>query len=191
MTKIEITTDRLIIKDHSTDDLSEYHKLISNPNNMFFIPDLMSESIEDTRTSLNQIIEDSMNIYRKMYYFGIFLKDSTYVGEIGYSVDSIDISNNKKVNLGYFINDFFWNQGITTEAVNAIIDFAFTKNKVLKIESGCIPENVASEKIMIKCGFKKEAYKKNHSWVNSKWMDRVEYGMTKEEYFRHRAGNSE
>jgi [ribosomal protein S5]-alanine N-acetyltransferase len=179
---IEIQTKRLLIKDHSIEDLSEYHQLISNEKNMSFIPYLLSHSIDDTKASLLRIIEDAKTRDRKMYYFGIFLKNKTYVGEIGYSVNTIDPTGAKKVNLGYFIIQKFWNKGITTEAVKAVMEFAFKKNNVQKIELGCNAANVASEKVMIKCGFKKEAYKKNHSLVNSTWINRVEYGMTIEEF---------
>ncbi|MDC7242726.1 MAG: GNAT family protein [Sphaerochaetaceae bacterium] len=188
MKRIEIKSKRLIIKDHIIDDLESYHQLISSKINMKYLPSLMSDSIEDTETTLLRIIDDSKNENRKMYYLGIFLKNNTYVGEIGYSVASEDLSGKKRVDLGYFIKEDFWNKGITSEAVRAVVDFAFNKNDVIKIELGCMAENIASEKVMIKCGFKKEAYKKKHSWMNRKWMDRVEYGMTYEDYESHKNG---
>jgi [ribosomal protein S5]-alanine N-acetyltransferase len=180
MNKIEILSERLVIRDHIIEDILEYHELISDKNNMFFIQDLMSHSIEETKNILQKIIDDSNNYDRKKYFWGVFLKDKTYIGEIGYTVASTDNTGKSRVNLGYFIKKDFWNQGFTSEALKAVIDFAFNKNEVQKIELGCLVDNIASEKVMVKCGFKREAYKINHTWLNNKWMDRVEYGMLRD-----------
>lgn len=185
---IKIHSKRLTLQDHSIEDLPEYHSLISDAENMVFLPDLMSHSLDETENTLLQILDDAGRDERKKYYLGIFLKDKTYIGEIGYSVLEKDASGFKRVNLGYFIKKEFWNNGYTSEAVKALIHFAFTENKVNKIETGCLAHNSASENVMIKCGFLKEACKKEHTWFQSKWADRLEYGMTREEYQKLRSG---
>ena len=180
---IRIETQRLIIRDHILEDLPSYHRLMSDQESMFFLPDLFSTSLEESRRTLDIAIDETnMDDDRARYFWGIFLKDKTYLGEIGYTVSSVDDLGNKNVQLGYFIQKDHWNHGYVSEAVTAVIDYAFDFDKVIKIETGCLCDNLYSERIMIKLGFQKEASKKQHQWLNGKWYDRVEYGLSCEQY---------
>jgi len=176
-------SDRIYIQSHKEQDLLNYHKLMSDKESMFFLPDLLCNTIEESKKSLAIAInEASFGEKRMKYFWGIFLKDGTYLGEIGYTVVSIDHLNNKCVNLGYFIYKDYWNKGYVSEAVKEVLHFAFNIDNVVKIETGCLIDNVYSERIMIKLGFNKESHKKKSRWLNGKWIDRVEYGFTKEQY---------
>jgi len=50
--------------------------------------------------------------------------------------------------MGYFIKQNLWNKGYTTEALKKVIEFAFPENNVYRIHTGCVKENIFSEKIM-------------------------------------------
>ncbi len=175
---IEISTERLFIRDHKPEDIREYHRLISDPEVMFFLPDLLSTSLLFSQKSLDEAItESAMGKERTKYFFAIFLKTGEYVGEIGYTVTSKDRENGKSVHLGYFSLKVYWGKGIMSEAVKAVVDYAFGRGNVVKVETGCLAGNKGSEKVMIKAGFIREAYKKSHQFLGGKWMDRVEYGL--------------
>ena len=47
----------------------------------------------------------------------------------------------------------------------AVIDYAFTHLHTVKIETGCVRENIRSERVMIKLGFRKEADLERHSFL--------------------------
>lgn len=180
---IRIETKRLIIRDHILDDLESLHNLISDDEVMYYLPDIKTRSIEESRIDLNEAISESKNRKNRLkYYFAIFAKNNNYIGEIGYSVISSNPLDEKIVHLGYFIHKKYWGKGITTEAVRAIIEYAFSKGNVHKIETGCLKDNIASEKIMIKCAFTREAEKMDHMFLDGNWRDRVEYRLLKKEY---------
>jgi ribosomal-protein-alanine N-acetyltransferase len=181
--QMKIETNRLMIRDHRMEDLEGYFGLLSDKQSMFFLPDIYCASIEEAHRSLEDaIIQSKLERGRERYFFGIFLLDGTYLGEIGYTVFAQDDQGCKLVQLGYFISKEFWNQGFVSEAVLAIIDYAFHSGDVIKIETGCLLANRYSEKIMLKFGFTREAFKKNHQWLEGKWYDRVEYGLLIENY---------
>ena len=182
---IKIECSRLYIRDHLLEDLPGYHRIMSDKEAMFFLPDLLSETLEESRLSLKISIEESYRgDDRTKYFWGIFLKDDTYIGEIGYTVNSIDDQRYKCVHLGYFIHQDHWNKGYVSEAVAAVINFAFTSNNVIKIETGCLCNNQYSERIMVKNGFQRESYKKQNQWLECKWYDRVEYGLLRDQYLQ-------
>jgi [ribosomal protein S5]-alanine N-acetyltransferase len=178
---IRILTERLLIRDHKPEDLNGYHCLISDRMTMFFLPDLLSDSLSCSEKSLSDAVyEASLGKSRSKFFFGIFLKTGEYVGEVGYTAFSRDREGRMSVHLGYFILREYWGRGIMTEAVQAVVDYAFDHGDVVKIETGCLMDNRGSERVMVKSGFTREAIKKRHQFLGEKWMDRVEYGIVKE-----------
>ena len=181
---IHIKTERLYFRDHKKSDLPGIHSLISDKLNMLFLDDIKTNSITESKLNLDEAVKESLSgSKRTKYFFGIFTHENVYVGEAGFTVLNANTDNTEKLaELGYFIKKEFWNKGYTSEAVEAVIAFAFREAGIIKLVTGCVVENIYSERIMIKHGFEREAYKKKHCFINGKWMDRVEYGLLKENY---------
>ncbi len=55
--------------------------------------------------------------------------------------------------IGYWLGAPFWNRGFATEAVRALIDFAFTELEHDSLSAGARVTNPASRRILEKCGF--------------------------------------
>jgi RimJ/RimL family protein N-acetyltransferase len=55
--------------------------------------------------------------------------------------------------IGYWLGTPFWNRGFATEAVRALIDFAFTELEHDTLSAGARVTNPASRRILEKCGF--------------------------------------
>jgi RimJ/RimL family protein N-acetyltransferase len=55
--------------------------------------------------------------------------------------------------IGYWLGTAFWNRGFATEAVRALIDFAFTELELDGLSAGARVTNPASRRILEKCGF--------------------------------------
>lgn len=150
---IKIKTERLIIRKHTVHDLEYMHNFMIDKEIMHYLQDLKTNSIEETKTNLDKAISESKKgKNRTKYFFAIFNKNNNYVGEIGYTVKSVSPSGEKVVHLGYFIHKEYWGKEIMTEAVKAIIEYAFFRGDVHKIETGCLKDDIASEKEMLKCG---------------------------------------
>lgn len=124
---------------------------------------------------------------RTKYFFAIILQATgKLIGSSGYTVTATN-GPGKLVNLGYFLRNEYWQQGCATEAVEKVIEFAFLTNNVVKIEEGCLAENSASEKVMIKVGMTKEGELKNHQCHENEWKDRVVYGLLKQDWEKRRS----
>lgn len=182
---IQLQTKRLIIRDHTMDDLLSHHMLFSNRTDMYYLQDLISNSITDSKDNLQKAIDEIGNPDRKFYFFRIEDKQTKeHIGEIGYTV-IFNAPVGKHVGVGYFIRQDHWRKGYTTEALKEVIRFAFEENNIYRISCGCIKDNVGSEGVMIKCGMIKEAYLKHFVWHDGKLKDRVEYRLLKEEWISH------
>lgn len=55
--------------------------------------------------------------------------------------------------IGYWAGEPFWGRGYGTEAVRAMIDHAFTATELEALAATCRVTNVASRRVLEKCGF--------------------------------------
>jgi len=179
---IKLLTDRLILRDLSIDDLENHHQLFSDNKVMYYLQDIKTNSIEESKENLLKVIIDQNSMDRKFYFFIIENRSTNeFIGEIGYTVLE-NTPYGKLVNMGYFIKQEHWNKGYTSEALKKVTEFAFTENNVYRIHTGCIVENKFSEKIMKKNGYIKEAEFKEYVFHDGKLKDRVEYRILKKEW---------
>ena len=179
---ITLETPRLIIHDHIFSDLQSHHELLSNKKVMYYLPELATDTIEESEKNLQAAISGIDSLNRECYFLRIEDKLSKeFIGEIGYTVDEV-ISFGKLVSVGYFIHEKFWGRGYISEAIAELIRFAFENDNVFRISCGCLKENVGSEKVMIKSGMVKEAEFKQKILHDGIFKDRVEYRLLKSEW---------
>jgi len=178
---VSLESARLVIRDNLECDLQGLFELTIDPENMRFMKSTKIDSIQEAEEHLRVAIEESKNENRMKYYFAIINKDNEeYIGAIGYDVKE-KIGKEKLVELGYFIKKEHWGKGYVTEAGKKVMEYAFKKDNVVKMEASCLKENYSSEKVLIKLGMKKEGELKKHQYHEVIWKDRLLYGITKEE----------
>jgi RimJ/RimL family protein N-acetyltransferase len=82
------------------------------------------------------------------YAFAITLRaDGRLIGNCRLARDDDDPG---QADVAYFLNRHFWGQGYAPEAVRALIDYGFDKLGLHRIIACCVPENVASRRVMEK-----------------------------------------
>ena len=180
---IRFKTKRLVIRDHVESDKSALQCLLMDQNAMRYLPDIYCKTEEEVDRNLRTAIQEARHLERMKYYFAIEEREHVrYIGEIGFTRETDWNANGGIVNLGYFILPECWGNGYVTEAALAVIDFAFSNCNVHKITTGCLKENVASERVMQKCGMMQEAEFKKHVCHEGRWKDRVEYRLLHHEW---------
>lgn len=175
-------TDRLILREYQETDKEAYFKLKSDKATMYYLQDIQLSNQEEADAELSNLLSDMRDEHRKFYFLHIELKDThEQVGSIGYTVvDETPLG--KIVHLGYFTYPKFWNNGYVTEALKKVLEYAFTENNVYRITTGCLAENSGSERVMIKCGFTKEAEHIDWEWHDGKMKTRLEYRLLNKEW---------
>ena len=74
--------------------------------------------------------------------------DGAPVGMIG-----LDFSQQDGPEIGYWFGVAHWGQGFATEAVRAVIDYAFEEYPIEELLAGARVTNPASRRVLEKCGF--------------------------------------
>jgi len=175
-------TDRLILREYVESDREAYFKLKSDKDTMYYLQDIQLFSREEANKDFENVLIDMKSEERKFYFFHIELKATQeQVGSVGYTVvDKTPLG--KIVHAGYFIYPQFWNNGYVTEAFKKVLEYAFTENHVYRVTTGCLAENIGSERVMIKCGLIKEAEHIDWEWHDGKMKNRLEYRLLKREW---------
>ncbi|WP_456312631.1 GNAT family N-acetyltransferase [Pseudomonas shirazensis] len=168
-----IETERLVLKRITNEDANEVFELRSNPETMKYIPRPLVKNTEDALEHIAMIddkIETNVGIN-----WGITFKDnSKLLGIIGYYRMQPE---NYRAEIGYILLPEYHGKGIIPEAVNRLIRYGFDDLKLHSIEAVIDPENLASEKVLQKCGFVKEAHFKQSSFYEGRFMDKVIYSL--------------
>ena len=79
--------------------------------------------------------------------FLITLRDKTVIGACGI------VLQETVPELGYWLGVEYWGQGYATEALHAVIDYAFTDLAHEQLQAGARVTNPASRRVLEKCGF--------------------------------------
>ena len=185
---IVLETKRLILRDYEEADFEAYDKLKSDPKTMYYLQDIMLHSRQEAEEDFTRVLLDQKSPERQFYFLHMERKENReQVGSIGYTVTA-DTPVGKLVHLGYFTYPQFWGKGYTTEALRQVLAFAFLENGVYRVTTGCLAENVGSERVMQKCGLIKEAEHIDWEWHDDKMKTRVEYRLLRKEYASGRDG---
>ena len=62
-----------------------------------------------------------------------------------------------------------------TEAINAVVQYAFIDLDLSRIESACLADNKPSRGVLEKCGFKYEGVAQAYIQINGRWRTHVLY----------------
>lgn len=179
---IHLYTGRLLLRDHIPADIETHHRLLSDRRAMYYLQDIQTNTLAESQANLTFSVKEIDHPDRAHVFLRIEERDTgLHIGEIGYTVSAFTPAG-KLADLGYFTHTHCWNKGYTTEAVKALLRFAFTKDDVIRMSAGCLTENIGSERVMQKCGFIREAEFKQYTWHDGKLKDRVVYRLLREEW---------
>ncbi len=78
--------------------------------------------------------------------------------------------------VGYWIGSPFVRQGHMTAALTALVPFAFGHLHLHRLEAACIPVNLASIRLLTKCGFRQEGLARRYLKINGRWEDHLLFG---------------
>lgn len=177
---ITLETERLVLRRFTIDDAeSAFKNWTSSDNVTKFLRWETHKDISVTRDYINFQLEN----YKKngVYDWAIELKE---LGEPIGSMGAVDVNDNiGAVEIGYCIGEKWWRQGITSEALAAVIKFFFEKVGVNRIWSEHDVNNPNSGRVMLKCGLKYEGTLRQADRNNSGICDTLVYGILAEEYY--------
>lgn len=111
------------------------------------------------------------------FTWGITLKET---GEVIGVLEIFDVKNSRYGMVGYRIAPWLWNCGICTEAMRQVVEFIFSETSMDRLEATADVRNVASNKILERCGFRHEGTIRHGKMVNN-YCDYNIWGLIRED----------
>lgn len=169
---MNITTDRLSIRNFSYEDWQDVYEYTSNSSVMKYIPEgVFSE--DDAKEFVNE------NSSETPKNFPVILKiDNILVGHIVFH----KVFGSHTYEIGWVFNPKYYNKGYASEAALAILKYGFGKMNIHRIIATCQPENIPSYRIMEKIGMRREGFFKKCIPYGDEWWDEYYYAILKEEW---------
>lgn len=175
----QLETERLILRRFRPEDAATMYKNWASDDEVTkYLTWPTHSSIEVSEF----VINDWVNSYNKddFYQWAIVPKDNNDepIGSIGMVDSNEDLSI---AHIGYCIGRNWWHKGITSEAMNAVIDFFFDVVEANRVESRHDPRNPHSGNVMKKCDMKYEGTLRQSDRNNQGICDACYYGILRDE----------
>lgn len=178
--KFYIETDRLILRDFLESDVEGMYELDSNPEVHRY---LGNNPIKE----INQI-PPIIQFVRQQYeengigrWAVIEKKTNAFIGWSGLKL--VKETRNQQSNyydVGYRLIQKYWGQGYATESALASLNYGFGEMNLETICAAAQAENMASNKVLQKCGlklinqyFENDVLENWYQITQAQWLDRI------------------
>jgi ribosomal-protein-alanine N-acetyltransferase len=80
--------------------------------------------------------------------------------------------------LGYSLDEQHTRQGLMSEAVEAVVAHGFQALRLHRIMANYWVENLASGRLLARCGFEREGYARDYLLIGGRWVDHYNTART-------------
>lgn len=155
-----IVTPRLLLRPWRNEDLEPYARMCADPEVMRY---MSASGSPRTRAETREGIAKIENHWARLD-FGLWAVEEKVsgklIGRVGLQYQDTWPQGEHKTEVGWLIDCSYWGQGFATEGARESVHYGFEEIGLERIISIALPENIASRRVMEKCGltFRGEAY---------------------------------
>ena len=113
---------------------------------------IAAEKDEELRQAYMEILRGSLEHEEDWGWYALWMivrKDGSYIGNLSFK----GIPEGGTAEIGYGILEEYRGLGYATEALETILEWAFDQPGVERIAAETAPDNLASQRVLAKCGF--------------------------------------
>jgi ribosomal-protein-alanine N-acetyltransferase len=177
---MKLQTQRLLLRELTTEDLDAIHKMNSNPEVDRYNTLGLPENISVTKKILDVWLLEQQAFPRLHYVLGIMdITSGILIGMIGLRLGKPKYRN---AEVWYKFSPAYWGKGYATESLKELLRFGFIDLNLHRIEAGCAVENAASIKVLEKVGMIREGHTRKLLPIRGEWMDNYGYAILEEDF---------
>lgn len=177
----QLPTERLLLRPLSMADLTDFYAYASDPEVARTTSWEAHRSPEESRLFIAHALSCYEAGERTLWAIEE-LASARMVGTVG--LHELH-SQHARATLAYALARPFWNQGLTTEAARAVLDYGFHALHLNRVEAFSLPRNFASRRVMEKLGMTFEGVLRERMWIKGAFRDLAYYAVLKSEWIRH------
>ncbi len=184
-----LKTQRLILKPIKKEDIKILFQLTREKNMQKFTNIAQNKTKKELEQQINKETEKQKE--GKLLRFTISnnntnKKQNNRNDNQNGSIGMISLKNinkqKQKANISYFLGEQYRGNGYMHEACIAIINYAYTKLKLNRIELSCSTKNKASKKVIESLNAKFEGIARQKEFLNNQFHDLRIYSILKKEW---------
>jgi RimJ/RimL family protein N-acetyltransferase len=186
MSMLHITTERLVLKPHTSDSLIWLNSTFNDPNEEYFNgddpPKERPETLEETGKLLDRILHRPLDA--DIVDYVIHKKDS---GEmIGCGMIALINQYNRRCSVGIGLgwNKDNWGKGYASETLRAIVPYCFIELGLNRIEAEIYEFNDRSIRLFERLGFHREGTRRQYILKDGIFKDEYIYSLLREEWVK-------
>ncbi len=168
-----LTTDQLILREVEDGDVDEIFFLRSDKEIMKYIPRPPAKTKKDALDHIEVLRKAKEN--QEGINWAITQKgNDTLIGIMGlFQINKRDF----RAEIGYILHPGYQGKGIISEAIQRIIEFGFEHINLHTLTAIIDPRNIASEKVLQRANFVKEAHFREDCCYEGEFLDSVHYSI--------------
>ncbi|MFQ5955124.1 MAG: GNAT family N-acetyltransferase [Kiloniellales bacterium] len=131
-----------------------------------------------TKAAFRQRLRRNAREWRNDQAYAFFMfkrEDEALIG--GITISGLRRGVTQSGGLGYWIGQPFARQGYMSEAVQCMLDLAFGRLGLHRVEAACLAHNEASRRLLIKSGFTQEGLARGYLCINGVWQDHLLFAI--------------
>ena len=175
-----LESERLVFRAIKETDVNEIFALRSNPELMQYIPRPLVTNLEEAKEHM-KMIQDKIDTNEGINWAMTEKGNDKLISLIGFYRTE---NENYRSEIGYMLLPEYHNKGYITEAITTLLNYGFTKMGLHSVEAIIDPRNLASEKVLLKNGFVKEAHFVENFFFNDEFLDSAHYSILKRNYLK-------
>lgn len=172
---MQLQTERLLIRDLTEADFDAVYAYGSDPEVVRYRV-FPRSTPEATREHIARSISQAAEQPRHSHNLGVVLKATNQVIG-GISLGVVDRERGEGA-FSYLFRRSVWGQGYATEALQAMVRYGFEQIALTRLADGCDVRNVASARVMEKCGFRCEGEREGerfYALTRQEWQKLVQH----------------
>ena len=174
-------TTRLKLRPFSVEDVEDIWPTVSDPQ----FPQFMSWEAHKTKDETREWLEGAARVVSSNEELKWAIEhEGKVIGQIGLH-DIVWQARAFRMDrgvLGYWLATAHQRKGIMTEAVQAVVRFAFDTMGLHKVVVTCFAENVGSRRVIEKVAFRWVGRAEDDVWRDGKWHAHLLYELTAPEW---------
>ena len=176
--RLPITTDRLVLRPHTMDDLDDLVVFHSDPEVVRYVPWPVRDRVATEETLRVKLTQTELVAPGQWLVLAVELGETgTVIGEV-----LLKWASDGQGEVGFALGRDHQGRGYAAEAATAMLRLGFDDLGFHRITAVCIEENVASARLLTRLGMRQEARLVDNVFFKGAWATQLVFAMLEDEW---------
>ena len=173
-----LSASRVVLRGLDSRDIPALFAIFSDEETMRYWSSGPLRELAEAEELLDDIREHFEN--RTLFQWGVARKSDDHV--IGTCTLFRFEAEHRRAEVGFALARAYWGAGLMTEALAALVAFAFDSLRLHRLEADADPRNARSIQCLQRQGFRREGYLRERYHLGGEIQDAVVFGLLEPEW---------